>query len=70
MKPFHEWLMQDPTVPLHQLPELPFGVVETAKLGHYLYQCRSCEGWFPMEWELDEDSYESHFCGGSPNCCP
>ena len=70
MKTFEDWFMEDPTIPANQLPELPFGVVETKKLGHYLFQCRSCDDWVPMEWDLSEDCYESHYCGKSPRCCP
>lgn len=68
MKSFDEWVMQ-PITPLNQLPELPDGVSEI-RPGQYVFQCRSCERWAPMEWDLEEDSYESHYCNGSDRCVP
>ncbi len=71
MKSFEEWVTQ-PVTPLSQLPELPEGVDEI-RPGQYVFQCRSCEGWFPMEWDISEDRYEDHYCNvkkpGSASTC-
>jgi hypothetical protein len=50
--------------------ELPEGVDEDKNTGGYTFRCRGCDKWHPMEWDLSDDSYESHYCGGSPRCCP
>jgi len=50
--------------------ELPHDVDFGDKPGTYIYRCRGCENWKPMEWELSEDHPDSHYCGGSPYCCP
>ncbi len=50
--------------------ELPLGVDFSDTPGRYRYQCRSCENWYEMDWELEEDSYESHYCGRDQWCCP
>lgn len=68
MKPFEEWLQQSQTLP-KELSELPDGVDEIEP-GCYRVKCLSCERWFPMEWDLAEDTHESHYCNGSDRCMP
>jgi len=50
--------------------ELPTGVDFGDAPGTYIYQCRSCGDWNPMDWELEEDHPDSHYCGKNPHCCP
>jgi len=50
--------------------ELPHDVDFGDTPGTYIFRCRGCDKWKPMDWELSEDSFESHWCGGSPYCCP
>lgn len=69
MKSFDKWVdeLRDQ---VNKQPELPDGIIEGNVDGEYLYQCRSCGDWNPIDWDLDEDSYESHYCGKDPRCCP
>lgn len=68
MRLFDQWVLE-PVTPANQLPELPDGVYEV-RPGCYAVECRSCGNWFPMEWDLAEDTYESHYCNGSDRCQP
>ena len=49
--------------------ELPEDVDEDGN-GGYTFRCRGCDEWRSMGWDLSEDHYDSHYCGGSPRCCP
>jgi hypothetical protein len=70
MKPFDQWVMEDPTTPLHQKPMLPEGLWED-KRGVIMAQCRVCERWYAYGGD-PEDGFDPNmsYCGGSPRCCP
>lgn len=66
MKPFNEWL-QELGKPAE--PELPDGVVEV-RPGYFEAECRGCECWTPIDYDLSDFDPSYHYCGGSPRCCP
>lgn len=70
MKSFDKWVDELKEQINKPARELPDGIVEGNTDGEYLYQCRACGDWNPIDWDLDEDSYEGHYCGKGPQCCP
>jgi hypothetical protein len=70
MKSFDKWVDELREQVNKPKMDLPYDVVEGNSDGEFLFRCRGCNSWKPIEWDLDEDHYDAHYCGGSPQCCP
>lgn len=69
MKPFSDWVMTDPTIPLNQKPMLPEGLWETPK-GVIMATCRCCDNWYEYDGEVEDFDQSMSYCGRSDRCCP